>query len=259
MPNSIISVLCLTSGLSLVLLGMMKCAKRNIVLALIFLQVSCNQPEQEVKVFLISYFFNDSEEGWTGDFADYPEGDSITYQLVIMHDTIPSGTSVNSTTKGLLVSGKNLSDDLFMFIKRKISGLRPNTTYEILFNVRVASNAPTGAVGVGGAPGESVYLKAGVTLIEPKKELETGMYRMNIDKGNQAEEGSDMMNIGHVGVGSTTTKYTVIIRNNNASSSFQVTTDATGEIWLVFGSDSGFEGTTTLYYTQIDVAFNAVN
>ena len=68
-----------------------------------------------------------------------------------------------------------------------------------------------------------------------------------------------MINIGHVGVGTTTTKYTVIIRNNNASSSFQITTDATGEIWLVVGSDSGFEGTTTLYYTQIDVAFNAVD
>lgn len=238
---------------------MMKYAKWSIGLTLIFLQASCNQPDQEVNVFSISYFFNDSDEGWTGDFADYPVGDSIAYELVIKHDTIPTGTSANLTTKGMLVSGKNSSDDLFMFIKKKISGLRPNATYEILFNVRVASNAPTGAVGVGGAPGESVYLKAGVTLVEPKKELETGMYRMNIDKGNQAEEGADMINIGHVGVGTTTTKYTVIIRNNNASSSFQITTDATGEIWLVVGSDSGFEGTTTLYYTQIDVLFNAVD
>jgi len=128
----------------------------------------------------------------------------------------------------------------------------------ILFNVRVASNAPTDA-GVGGAPGESVYLKAGATLIEPKKELETGIHRMNIDKGNQEEEGADMMNIGHVGVSASTIQYTVIIRNNSSVNSFVITTDASGEIWLVVGTDSGFEGTTTLYYTQIDVLFNEVN
>lgn len=223
------------------------------------LLLSCSQPEQGISVFSISYFFNDSDEGWTGDFADYPEGDSITYQLLLKYDTIPSGTSVNSTTNGLLISGENLSDDLFMFIKKKISGLRPNTTYAILFNVRVASNAPTGSVGIGGAPGENVYLKAGATLVEPKKELETGMYQMNIDKGNQAEEGTDMINIGHVGVSATTTKFSVITRNNSSSNSFSITTDNTGEVWVIVGSDSGFEGTTTLYYTQIDVLFNAVD
>src|SRR5688572_12972569 len=116
---------------------------------------ACSLPEQEIRVFSVSYIFNNSEEGWVGDFADYPEGDSIAYELLVKRDTIPG----DSTKKGLLISGKNESDDLFMFIKRKITGLRPNTTYALLFNVKVSSNAPTGAVGIGGAPGESVFVK----------------------------------------------------------------------------------------------------
>jgi hypothetical protein len=234
------------------------------MIVIIGLLSSCTQPEQEVAVFSISYDFtakvlSDFNQGWSGDFADYPEGDSIAYDLLFKHDTIPTGTSVESTKFGLLISGNNHSDDLFMFIKTKVTGLRPNTTYEILFNVKVASNAPTGAVGVGGAPGESVYLKAGASVIEPQKQLQAGTYRMNIDTGNQAEEGADMINIGHVGVSSTTTKFTVITRNNTSSNSFILTTDAAGELWLIVGTDSGFEGTTTLYYTQIDVLFNEVD
>lgn len=218
---------------------------------------ACTLPDREITVFSISYSFYDSDEGWTGDFADYPEGDSIHYELLFKYDSLPKNLSL--TDSALYISGNNHSDDLFMFIKKKISGLRPNTTYNLLFNVKVASDAPTEAVGIGGAPGESVFLKAGATLEEPKKELETGMYRMNIDKGNQAEDGTDMINIGNVGVSATTTEFTVITRNNNSSNSFFLTTDASGEIWLVVGTDSGFEGKTTLYYTQIDVLFNEVD
>lgn len=218
----------------------------------LFLLGGCSLPEQEVTVFSISYFFKDTDQGWTGDFADYPEGDSIAYELFYKHDTLPENLNANATLKALHISGKNGSDDLFMFVKKKISGLRPNTTYELLFNVKLASDA-------GGAPGESVYLKVGATIIEPKKELDAGMYRMNIDKGNQAEEGADMINIGHVGVNDNTEEFTIITRNNNSSNGFVLTTDATGEIWLIVGTDSGFEDVTTLYYTQVDVLFNELD
>lgn len=234
----------------------MKNVKFGILVVGIIALVSCSK-DQEISVLSVSYLFNESDQDWTGDFADYPEGDSITYQLVIKHDTIPTGTNVESKTRGLLVSGENLNDDLFMFIKKKISGLRPNTQYEVLFNAKFASIAPTDVVI--NPPGESVILKVGATVLEPKKVLDAGVYRMNIDKGNQEEEGSDMINIGHVGVGATTKKFTVITRNNSSSNSFIMTTDATGEVWLVIGADSGFEGTTMLYYTQVDVAFNAVD
>ena len=228
-------------------------------LGIVLLLASCSFPEQDVKVFSISYLFFDADEGWQGDFADYPEGDSIAYELYYDHEQLPANLNTNQVNKALYISGKNESDDLFMFVKKKISGLRPNTSYLLLFNVRLASNAPTGAPGIGGAPGESVYVKVGATVEEPVKQLVAGMYRMNIDKGNQDEEGADMINIGHVGVASNTTTYTLINRNNSSSHGFEITTDDTGAIWLIVGTDSGYEGKTSLYYTQIDILFNELD
>jgi hypothetical protein len=232
-----------------------------VLAVLLFPLVSCNlSSEQQISVFSFSFDFSTADQGWTGDFADYPEGDSIGYELLFKHDTLPTNLNQNKTKKALLISGNNGSDDLFMFVKRKLSGLRPNATYELLFNIQLASNAPTNAVGVGGAPGESVYLKVGATLEEPKKELDVdNMLRMNIDKGNQSEDGEDMIVIGHVGVAPTTTQYASISRNNNSTSSFIATTDSNGELWLIVGTDSGFEGTTTLYYMKIDVLFNQLD
>lgn len=222
--------------------------------------VSCNPADDEApSVFSLSFDFSQVDNGWTGDFADYPQGDSVTYELVFRHDTLPPNLNSNGTLKALMLSGNNMSDDLFMFVKKKITGLKPNTVYNILFNIRLVSNAPTGAIGIGGAPGESVILKAGVILSEPVKILDGDLYyRMNVDKGNQLAEGEDMMNLGHIGVAPNTTQYTAVFRNNNSGSPFRFTSGNTGEAWVIVGTDSGFEGRTTLYYTKIDILFNEV-
>lgn len=240
----------------------MRVLKGFLVVLFAWVVVSC-LPEQEVRLYSVSYFFTDSASavlaGWTGDFADYPV-DSEGYHLQVGIDSLPLSVNADSTKKGLRISGVNGSDDLFMFIKRKVAGLRKNTTYEVLFNVRLASNSPIGAVGVGGGPGESVYLKAGASTIEPEKEIIDEYYRLNIDKGNQSESGENMIVIGNVAVAVTTPqKYALIVKSNNSNSSVYATTDDRGELWLIVGTDSGFEGQTTLYYTQIDVLFNQVD
>ncbi len=219
--------------------------------------VSC-LPEQEVRLYAVTYIFKDSVSGWEGDFADYPVG-ATGYDLKAELDTLPYNLNADSTKKAFLISGTNLNDDLFMFIRRKVSGLRKNTTYEILFNVRLASNAPTGEIDTVGVPGEDVYLKVGASTVKPEKEIVDGSYQLNIDKGNQSEGGENMIVIGHVGVAPTTVNYAIIVRNNNSGSGMYATTNDLGELWLIVGTDSGFEGQTTLYYTQIDVLFNQVN
>jgi hypothetical protein len=226
------------------------------VVLVVFLGVSgCNFNSEEVSVFSFAFDFSASDEGWDGDFSDYPEGDSVLYELEFAHDLLPANLS--QTRKGLKLSGNNMSDDLFMFIRRKISGLKPNTSYRVLFNVRFASNAPTGDFGIGGAPGESVIVKAGATTMKPVKQLSDGYYQMNIDKGNQLQPGADMMVLGNVGVSPTTTQYSEVPRSNSSANPFRVTTNGQGELWVIVGTDSGFEGRTTLYYTSINVLLNA--
>ena len=219
--------------------------------------VAC-ELEQDITVFSISFDFTETDNGWTGDFSDYPKGDSLNFELFYKHDTLPTNLNANATKKALHLAGINGSDDLFMFAKKKVTGLKPNTTYTILFNVRFASSAPTGAIGIGGAPGESVYLKAGAVPTEPYKILQEGNYVMNIDKGNQAQSGNDMIVLGDIAVAATTNQFTSIVRSNTSSSGFLATTDTNGQLWLIVGTDSGFEGSTTIYYTQIDVLFNEV-
>jgi hypothetical protein len=202
-----------------------------------------------------TYDFISGYDGWTGDFADYPPADSILYQLEYTRTTLPA--PLNTSKYALKIAGSNRSDDLFMFIKRKITGLIPNTTYQLQVQVDFASNVPTNAVGIGGAPGEDVRMKVGATIAEPNKTIIGSDYRMNIDKGNQSIPGVDMDTIGHIGVSDTTTKFTLINRNNTARL-FTITTDSNGEVWVCIGTDSGFEGRTTLYYNKITLTFTNI-
>src|SRR5690349_8208033 len=112
-----------------------------IVGLLVFLS-ACDGGDQDITVFSVSIPFTETDQGWTGDFADYGEADSLAYALYFDHELIPQNLNSTGELHGLHISGRNGNHDLFMFVKGKISGLRPNKTYELLFAVRMASNTP---------------------------------------------------------------------------------------------------------------------
>jgi hypothetical protein len=103
---------------------------------------------------------------------------------------LPPELGINGT--GYYVQGVNHSDDLFMFLKRRLGadeGVAPGQEYRVMFTIVFASDAPRDAVGIGGSPGESVYLKAGASTVEPEVYLNSAdnHYRMNVDKGEGNE------------------------------------------------------------------------
>jgi len=218
---------------------------------LLLLMGSCEKDnDQSTSVEEFDFDFSEDAEGWIGDFADYPEGEEEFYELEFSYANLPDPLD---TEKGSLkLSGNNHSDDLFMFIKREITGLEPNREYSLSFIVEIASNVANDQVGIGGSPGESVYVKAGATSIEPKKQLEEDFYLMNIDKGNQSQSGNDMVVIGDFSNGTTENIYTLKTVTNN--SFFNATTNDDGSLWVIIGTDSGFEGNTTIYYSQIKIS-----
>ena len=86
------------------------------------------------------------------------------------------------------IQGKNTSDDLFMFLKKPLSpadGIEPDSLYEAEVLIELFSGAPTGCAGVGGSPGDGVYLKVGVGPTEPVSILDGEEVLLNLDKGNQ--------------------------------------------------------------------------
>jgi hypothetical protein len=226
----------------------------RVLFALALVTAGCNLSNDD-DITVIHEQFGADTHGWTGGFADYPAGQENFYNLRSQRTHLPE--PLDTTQYALQIGGDNRSDDLFMFIKHRVRGLTPNKTYWINFKVEVASNAPAGSVGIGGSPGSSVFLKAGATAVEPKPviveegQTEHGNYRMNIDKGNQMEDGSDMKLIGHVGHTGSEFEYRLIERQNTEP--FEATASEDGILWLIIGTDSGFEGTTVLYYNKIEV------
>ncbi len=199
--------------------------------------------------------FNIDNQQFSSGVSDYGvnQWEQIEYTYTNTNLRPPLDTFMH----GQYISGINPSDDLFMFLKRHITGLQPNTKYEVTIEVEFASPYPTNAIGVGGAPGEGVTMKAGMTQIEPDTTIinKGGPFViMNIDKGNQSNPGTDMDTIGHVGVNDTTTVW-ALKTNHNLNHPFLFTTDNTGSGWLIVGTDSGFESKTELFYTKVTVQF----
>lgn len=189
--------------------------------------------------------------GWISGFAHYPVGGESFYQLESRIAPLPP--PLPFTNQGIMIKGNNHSDALFMFLKKKLSGLQPNKRYSFLFDISIASNAPSGAGGIGGPPGEAVRLGVGATRIEPLTIIDTtGMldyYRMNIDEIQGNNNGTDMVVIGNIANGTNQAIYRLIKRRG----SFIATTNSNGTIWVIVGTSSGFEGITKMYYDSIAV------
>ena len=200
-------------------------------------------------VHIIDDKFNLGTDFWVADFADYPVGQEDFYSLKSSHAKLPAPLDQNDGA--IFISGNNHSDDLFMFLKKKTTGLKPNTTYKATFDIELTSNAPSNAVGIVGPPGESVFLGIGITSTEPQKVNANGTYRMNINKGNQSREDTDRKIIGNIANGTDQSEYVLLKKNGEIA----FTTDSSGTVWVSISTDSGFEGVTSLYYSAIKIHF----
>ncbi|GAA4404665.1 hypothetical protein GCM10023187_22300 [Nibrella viscosa] len=224
--------------------------------ALITLAFSACQNDQPINPgtgannVLVNSDFSTGTDGWTGDYTDYSVQQEGIMDFSFKHEPLPA--PLNTAEKALKISGSNRSDDMFMFVKRKVTGLKANTDYRLKFDLEMASQYADNSVGIGGSPAKAVFLKVGASATEPVKVKKNDYYELSIDKGNQSSGGKDMIVIGHVGAGDDVTQYKLIQRTNQETP-FTAKTNDKGELWVIVGTDSGFEGITTLYYNKIKV------
>jgi hypothetical protein len=214
----------------------------------------------------LEFDFCDGAQGWEAGFAEYaPEMEDMQLEAGIR--PLPAELGIEGT--GYYLQGMNHSDDLFMFLKRRLGiddGLVPGQEYRIKFTIVFASNAPSGAVGIGGSPGESVFLKAGASTVEPEVYLDsaTDYYLMNVDKGSgNNASGEAALVTGNIANGLSADEidmenppYVSLKRQHEHE--YTVTPSPDGELWLLIGTDSGFEGLTGIYYQRIAVTLNPV-
>ncbi|MCP1385609.1 hypothetical protein [Runella salmonicolor] len=211
---------------------------------------SCDTTDDNVGPnFIHTSDFNKGNENWEAGLTDFSTQQDSIMEFSSKITALPT----DSLKKGFMLTSHNRSDDAFMYLKRKLTGLAPNQTYDITFEVELASKYPENGVGVGGSPGGAVYLKAGASGIEPQKVKDSTNaqhWTLNWDKGNQSSGGKNAIVLGTVGIEGETYKYQIIKRTNQ-SKAFSAKTNDKGELWLLVGTDSGFEGITTLYYTKV--------
>lgn len=202
------------------------------------------------------YDFSPSTHGWEAFFAGYPVGWRDKMELTAGHRPLPS--SVEASGKGLFIRGVNHSDNVKMLFRRKVDGLAPNATYSARFTVRFATNAPSDCGGIGGAPGQGVKVIAAATRTRPEEVViddPEPAHRLNVQ--HQADDPQAWYQgsiIGHIGNSRDCESEPVFelktLRSESAHDS--VTTNAQGEAWLLFGTRSGFEGPTALYYSRVE-------
>ena len=214
----------------------------------------CDSASEPTDALTFTFDFNRGPQGFFAGFADYPPADAEFYELTSDYRALPPPLESHSA---LFISGVNRSDDLFMFFKGPIGGLLPGARYNVTVSAEIATNTPAGCIGVGGPPGESVWIKAGATVVEPLPVSDGSYLRMNIDIGSQSAAGGQAVVLGNIANS----------RNCEQSrqwerKSFQgrpilvpISIAPNGRAWLLFGVDSGFEDRTAIYFTRVSVTF----
>ena len=236
----------------------------RIILMIVFsvlLLTGCQRSTTVTGPFIFN--FDQNTEGWIGGFSDLPVDHAEQgYDVEFKHSEIPV---TGKESGGLLLKGNNHSDDLFMYVLRAFDSqnqLKAGTVYSVTLSFDMATNVPPGMMGIGGSPGESVYIKAGVVNVEPKSVADTsgnnGFYRMNIDIGNQSNSGQDMSVIGDAAKGAGEGQEDESFQYKSFELEFRVATDEIGKLWVIIGADSGFEGISQLYFDNISVTFTKV-
>jgi hypothetical protein len=225
--------------------------KRNAIfaffLSLVF--VSCKKDkEKDVKEY--HFAFSEHTEGWEGFFSDYPAGSESFYELEFVHSYLPA--PLDETVRALKISGNNHSDDLLSLVVRKIDNLRPNSVYTVTFDIELASNVTSNSPGAGGSP--DLEIGVGGLPYKPQNIVDAGYHRPNFVSLLQSRQSNDVLqSVGRIGVSNAFPAPYTLVNRNNLSEPMQLKTNDNGEMWLMIGTDSGFEGITTLYYKSIKV------
>ena len=231
---------------------------RRAVLAMVPMAVllgcgSSRAPTQPTDGLTFTFDFDRGPQGFVAGFADYPPDAAERFALTSGHRPLPTPLASRSA---LFLSGINRSADLFMFFKGPVDGLRPEHSYTVSVGLEIATDTPAGCAGIGGAPGESVWIKAGASAIEPLAVSDGGYARMNVDVGTQSNGGAQARVLGNLANSRDCEQpFAWELKSLQGGPATPITVPADGRAWLLFGADSGFEDLTQVYFTQVSVTF----
>lgn len=220
------------------------------------------ESDKSAEGFRLSIDFSLPQTEITTVFFDYPVGREFEWQLAdepLTTVMLEQGGEVI----GHLLHSYNRSDDTGMLLHLPIKGLAANTNYSAVFKTTIATNVNNICFGIGGAP-HAVSVKAGLSKEKPLQIRVEGddHYRLNIDLGNNAAEGVNGMTLGDIGSDTLAdcdpSSELFDLKSFDSQlleKTFTITTGDNGVLYLSIATDSGFEGPTTVLFTQASVTF----
>lgn len=194
------------------------------------------------------YEFHAEDPEFKGIVADVPENYMVDNFYEYTHEVVDS---FDKQGKAIKIIGNNHSDDMFMGFYREVNGLEANTEYLLKLRFDVGTNVPKEMMGIGGSPGSSVMVKAGFISEEPQLVMDdlNHIRFENVDKANQSQSGKDLKVVSNMEKESD--DYSEAFEYKTIAYYFRATTDEKGAVTLLIGTDSGFEGISVVYYSQV--------
>jgi hypothetical protein len=193
------------------------------------------------KTLSYSYDFSQGQQGWTGGDSEF----AVAMALEVNFSAGMQASPIPPHQMALHLFGNNVSDDLFVYVTKQLTGLLPNHAYSV--HVEAALISDTGNAG-----GSSHIIKLGASAVEPSSivviEDAAPYYRMNVDIGGPSTSGKNAVISGNLsGTGAPDPELLMF----KIPGPLVVQSDTNGKLWLLVGVDSAFEVLTEVYFTEI--------
>lgn len=169
----------------------------------------------------------------------------------LVGDLRPLPAPLPTTRNAIYLSGTNVSGDLFLFQKKRWSGLPGNRTFTVSIQTEFVTNYHSGCTT---GPGPAAFIKLGATLTEPLPAVDAqGVLRMNINKGAGINPG-DFLQFGDIrnaeadcpSPGTYSPRLTSVMTQPT-----QMVTDVDGGFWTFIGIQSSFIGHQEIWFTAM--------
>lgn len=221
-----------------------------VIIGLIIALFACADPAGVEPVVWETRFDTGGTQGWSALLSDYQPEIEDRIGFVGRIETIPAPPEGRV---GFRLRAANHPDDIFMFVTRRVGGLEPGATYAVRFRAEFATPYGRSCAGAGGPPGEAIWLKAGASTTEPRPFLHDGRYRLDIDKGEQIEEGAAARILDDAAHDHASCESSAFFLKTAGENAQPVLADADdqGNLWLFFGFESGYEGLNDLYLVSV--------
>lgn len=211
---------------------------------------SCNEDSLDANITVDSNFQSAGEgkDGWVAEFAGYTAtADSTQLDTGSTTALLPRG--LDTTQYGFRVLSRYSKGNIFGYLKKRVTGFKPNKSYEMELQVDLATRYSANAIV------DKLAFKAGVSAAEPLTKLVSGSYTFNLDKGTVQQPGKDVLLSGSIASTNPDSRYYTLLRYSNNGQPVTVTANNKGELWFYAGTDSDYKETTIFYFDRIIARF----